>query len=368
MKNRFIQSIILMATASLVLGSCQKEPQNQAPQPAEAQKFSLTETMLSGLTLATAQAAPVEEELRFFGKITTDQNQYIDVYPLVGGNVLNVYVSLGDYVHKGQALATIRSTELSDVQRDVSDAKNELAVAQNQLRVQKELYDSRLNTSSDVAEAKSRVQRAQDELRRASQISQIYNIKNGNIYTVTAPISGYVVYKNINKDMQLRSDRSDNIFDIANTKNLWALVNVNESDISKISTGMRVQVSTIANPGKSYPGTIDRIIKVINPETNAMQARVNLENTTGELIPESKATITVRNATASSAIAIPAAALIFDDNKNFVVVYRSEKDVEVREVQVLSQTEDTAYISEGLARGERVATGNQLMIYQALSY
>ena len=38
----------------------------------------------------------------------------IDVYPLVGGNVIKVNVELGDYVKKGQVLATIKSTDIAD--------------------------------------------------------------------------------------------------------------------------------------------------------------------------------------------------------------------------------------------------------------
>uniref|UniRef100_A0AAU6WPT0 Efflux RND transporter periplasmic adaptor subunit n=1 Tax=Chryseobacterium endophyticum TaxID=1854762 RepID=A0AAU6WPT0_9FLAO len=163
------------------------------------------------------------------------------MYPLVGGNVLSVNVELGDHVTKGQVMATIRSTELAEVQKDVSDARTDLVVAQNNLRVAKEMYEGKLNTERDVLEAKSQLQKAQDQLQRANAVSTVYNVKKGNIYSVVAPISGYIVQKNINKDMQLRSDRSDNIFDVANTSNVWAIMNVNESDIDKISLGMKAR-------------------------------------------------------------------------------------------------------------------------------
>jgi cobalt-zinc-cadmium efflux system membrane fusion protein len=106
------------------------------------------------------------------------------------------------------------------------------------------------------------LQKAKDELRRSQSVSQVYNVKNGNIYNVVAPISGYVVQKNINKDMQLRSDRSENIFDVANTKNVWAIVNINESDISKVSLGMKAKVYTLADPSTVFTGKIDKILKL----------------------------------------------------------------------------------------------------------
>ncbi|WP_435525188.1 hypothetical protein [Chryseobacterium indoltheticum] len=38
-------------------------------------------------------------------------------------------------------------------------------------------------------------------MQRASAVSTVYNVKNGNIYSVLAPISGYIVHKDINKDI-----------------------------------------------------------------------------------------------------------------------------------------------------------------------
>jgi cobalt-zinc-cadmium efflux system membrane fusion protein len=192
-------------------------------------------------------------------------------------------------------------------------------------------------------------------------------VKNGNIYTITSPISGYIVQKSINKGMELRSDRSDNVFDVANTTNVWAMVNVNEGDISKISVGMKAMVSTIVNPGDVFSGTIDKIVKVIDPQTNSMQARVVLDNANGKLIPESKATIKVFKTDDREAISIPAKALIFDNNKYFVVLFKSQNDVKVQEVTVSSQTDDVAYVSEGISQGDKVLTNNQLLIYRALN-
>lgn len=361
-----MKNIILIVLGLLFVISCDKAA-DQKPEAAEQKGFVISNLMMKSTTLAEAEKSYIKEELQFFGKIAADRNQYIDIFPLVGGNVLNVYVELGDYVNKGQALATIRSTEVAGIQKDLNNAKTDLLVAQNALRVAQEMYSGRLSTEKEVLEARSQVQKAQDELRRSQQVSQVYNVKNGNIYTVTSPISGYIVQKDINKGMELRSDRSDNIFDVANTKNVWAMVNVNESDISKISVGMRAQVTTIVNSDKIFHGTIDKIVKIMDPATNSMQARVILDNTTEQLIPESKATIKVFNTEDKTAISIPAKALIFDNNKNYVVVFKSQSDVNVKEVHVERQTDDTAYISEGLDEGEKVVTTNQLLIYRALN-
>ncbi|CEJ70731.1 efflux RND transporter periplasmic adaptor subunit [Chryseobacterium oranimense] len=360
-----MKKYIIPVLIALSLLSCAKKEEEKVPQAKKG--FELSNTMLNAITLAKVERKNVEDQYSFYGKISADKNSYIDVYPLVGGNVLSVNAELGDYVKKGQVLATIRSTELAEVQKDVSDAKTDLVVAQNNLRVAKEMYEGKLNTEREVLEAKSVLQKAQDQMQRAAAVSTVYNVKKGNIYSVVAPISGYIVQKNINKDMQLRSDRSENIFDVANTTNVWAIMNVNESDIEKISLGMKAQVSTLSYPDKVFDGRIDKIFKIIDPETNAMQARVVLDNANGLLIPESKATIKVSSSESNTALTVPSKAVIFDDNRSFVVVFKSRTDIKVKEIKILKQVGDITYVAEGLSEGEEVITNNQLLIYRSLN-
>ncbi|UWX60397.1 efflux RND transporter periplasmic adaptor subunit [Chryseobacterium oranimense] len=360
-----MKKYIIPVLIALSLLSCAKKEEQKAPQAKKG--FELSNTMLNSISLAKVERKNVEDQYNFYGKISADKNSYIDVYPLVGGNVLSVNAELGDYVKKGQVLATIRSTELAEVQKDVSDAKTDLVVAQNNLRVAKEMYEGKLNTEREVLEAKSVLQKAQDQMQRAAAVSTVYNVKKGNIYSVVAPISGYIVQKNINKDMQLRSDRSENIFDVANTTNVWAIMNVNESDIDKISLGMKAQVSTLSYPDKVFDGKIDKIFKIIDPETNAMQARVVLDNANGLLIPESKATIRVSSSESNTALTVLSKAVIFDDNRSFVVVFKSRTDIKVKEIKILKQVGDITYVAEGLSEGEEVITNNQLLIYRSLN-
>lgn len=355
----------IIILSALVLFSCSKNEQQQAK--LQTKGFELSHTMLKTIHLERAQNKYIEDEYSFYGKISADKNNYIDVFPLVGGNVLSVNVELGDYVEKGKILASIRSTEVAGFQKDLSDAHTDLIVAQNNLRVAKEMFIGKLNTDKDVLEAKSEVQKAQDQLQRANAVSTVYNMKKGNIYNVIAPISGYVVQKNINTNMQLRSDRSDNIFDVANTSRVWGIMNVNESDINKISLGMKAEISTLSNPDKKFYGKIDKIFKIIDPQTNAMQARVVLDNTQGLLIPDSKATIKVFNVLNEMALAIPSKAVIFDDNRYFVVVFKSKTEIKIREIKLMKQIGETTYVAEGLSQGEEVITNHQLLIYRSLN-
>jgi len=355
--------IIGIAIVSLSITGCKKEVEN----PQINTSFALSDNMLKTTTTAVAQTQPVTNELSFYGKITADNNKMIDVYPLVGGNVMKVNVELGDYVKKGQVLATIKSTDIADFEKQSLDAKSDLLVAKNNLKVAQELFDGKLNSESDVLQAKSEVNKAQSQLSKVQETYKIYNIKAGSIYEVTAPISGFVIQKSINQDMLLRSDRSENIFDIAEISEVWAMANINETDINKVKLGIDADVTTLSYPDKVFKGKVDKIFNVIDPETKAMQARVKLQNPGFLLKPDMNANIKLSFKEDKSMIAIPSDAIVFDKSKNFVMIFKDRHNIETRQVEVYRVVGKIAYISSGLKENEKVITNNQLFIYRALN-
>jgi cobalt-zinc-cadmium efflux system membrane fusion protein len=355
--------IIGIALVSLSIASCKKEVEN----PDTNTSFALSDSMLKTTTTAEAQTQPVKNVLSFYGKITADNNKMIDVYPLVGGNVIKVNVELGDYVHKGQVLATIKSTDIADFEKQSIDAKNDLLVAKNQMKVAQELFDGKLNSESDVLQAKSEVNKAQSQLSKIQETYKIYNIKAGSIYEVTAPISGFIIQKSINQDMLLRNDRSENIFDIAEISEVWALANINEIDINKVKLGIDADVTTLSYPDKVFKGKVDKIFNVIDPETKAMQARIKLQNPEYMLKPDMNANIKLSYNEGESMIAVPSKAIVFDKSKNFVMIFKDRNNIETRQVEVYRVVGDITYISSGLKEYEKVITNNQLFIYRALN-
>ncbi len=331
------------------------------------QSFSLSDKMLSTTTTATAIKDSLKNELNFYGKITTDNNKLIEVFPVVGGTVTKVFVELGDYVTKGQLLATIRSTEVAGFDKEMDDARNDVLVAKNNLKVAQELFDGKLNTESDVLQSKSLVEKAESQLKRLQETYQIYSIKKGALYEIHSPLSGFVIQKTINQDMSLRSDKTDNIFDIAEINDVWAIANVNESDINQVKMGIDASVATLSYPDKVFNGKVDKIYNIIDPETKAMKVRIKLHNDQFLLKPEMRATIKLTYTEDKVMIAVPSSAIIFDRSKSFVMMIKDRNNIETRQVEVFRQVGSTAYVSSGIKEGEKVMTTNQLLVYDALN-
>ena len=346
-----------------VLSACHdnKEPENTKA------VFSMSDTMLQSTTFAQTALEQVKEELKLYGKIVPDNNKLVEVFPIVGGVVTKVNVELGDYVQKGQVLAEIRSGEVASYQKQKLDAISDLSTAEKNSQVAKDLFSSKLNSERDVIAAENELNKARAELERINELFRIYTMSGSSSYTVKAPINGFIIQKNINVDMQLRSDRTDNIFDIAQIDNVWVLANVNETDIGKIKLGIEADVKTLSYGDKIFKGSVDKIFNIIDPDTKAMKLRIKIANAGYELKPEMAVTVNLRFNDNKFLIAVPAEAVIFDKSKHFVMVFKDRNNIETRQIQVYSQTGNTAYLSAGLEAGEKIMTHNQLLVYDALN-
>jgi cobalt-zinc-cadmium efflux system membrane fusion protein len=285
----------------------------------------------------------------------------------VGGNVIKINVELGDYVKKGQVLAVIRSGEVAAYERDRLDAYGDVAVAEKNLQVAKDLFKGKLSSEKDVIAAQRELERQQAELARINEIFSIYNLKKGSLYNITASINGFIVQKDININEQIRADKSDVLFSIAEINEVWAMANVNESDIPRVQVGFDASVSTLSYPDEVYKGKIDKIFTEIDPDTKAMKVRVRIPNANYKLKPEMNATVNVAYSEHEQMIAVPSSSVIFDKSKNWVMIFKDRSNIETRLVEVYRSLGDITYISSGLAKGDKVIAKNGMLIYDALN-
>ncbi len=359
MKN----NTILLLAALFLASACTKEKKEAE----QASAFRLSDTMLAKCEFYNADLKEVKNDLRLFGKIQADNNKQAQVFSIVGGNVIKINVELGDYVKKGQVLAVIRSGEVAAYERDRLDAYGDVAVAEKNLQVAKDLFKGKLSSEKDVIAAQRELERQQAELARINEVFSIYNLKKGSLYNITASINGFIVQKDININEQIRADKSDVLFSIAEINEVWAMANVNESDIPRVQVGFDASVSTLSYPDEVYKGKIDKIFTEIDPDTKAMKVRVRIPNANYKLKPEMNATVNVAYSEHEQMIAVPSSSVIFDKSKNWVMIFKDRANIETRLVEVYRSLGDITYISSGLAKGDKVISKNGMLIYDALN-
>ncbi|MEO6902009.1 MAG: efflux RND transporter periplasmic adaptor subunit [Bacteroidia bacterium] len=329
--------------------------------------FSISETMMANCEFQKVGTEDVKNEIRLFGKIAADNNKMAQVYSIVSGIVKTISIELGDYVKQGQIMASIQSSEVASFQKEKLNALNDLAVAEKNLQVAKDLFQGKLNSEKDVSATERELEKAKAELERINEIYSIYNLKSGSLYNITAPISGFVVSKRINKNEQIKLDNPEPAFSIADIDEVWALANVNEIDISKIQEGYDVTVSTLAFPDKPFKGRIDKIFNAIDPLTKSMKVRIKIPNSDLKLKPEMNCTVAVNFSENQKMITVPSSSVIFDKSKYWVMVFKDKHNIETRKVENYRQLGEIIYIKAGLKEGETIISKNGLLIYDAIN-
>ena len=81
------------------------------------------------LTFDTVRSESVMSDLKLSGKISFNEDNVVKIFPLVSGHVVDVKVSLGDYVQKGQLLATVRSSDMAGYFNEYESAQSGVEIA-----------------------------------------------------------------------------------------------------------------------------------------------------------------------------------------------------------------------------------------------
>ena len=323
-------------------------------------------TFLSTVKTVNATFSDQEVELTLTGQVDFDPEKVIHYVPLVQGVVEQTHFSLDDKVKKGQALLDLKSADVSALFSNMVSLKSDMEVAQRDLQSAEGLYSDKLLSDKDILESKSKFLQAQVAYEKAQSDMSLYQSKGAGVFSILAPMTGYVVDKQVASGSPISPDGGA-LFTIADLSVVWIIVNVYAGDLQFVQEGMPVEITTLAYPGEVFDGKINAISQVFDPEEKVLKARIIMSNENLKFKPEMSVVVRLKNTKAEKQITIPSKALIFDDNKYFVVVEQSPGNFKIRPVELGGNYEQMSYIRSGLEAGEKVVVENQLLIYSGLN-
>jgi membrane fusion protein, heavy metal efflux system len=361
MKNLLIISLLLLG-----LAACSEKPEKEKKEKKDV--LELTKENLQYIKIEEVQPMSDSDDFSVVGEVSFAEDNVVRVYPIVSGSVEKVYVSLGDYVQRGQLLATLLSTDISSYQRDHNVAKNNLAVSEKNLERAKELYRTKVISEKDLAEAQRDFTNANYEYNEKLQILQLYGgstQKTDATYNIIAPNSGYIVERNINQGTQIRTDNNTNVFTISDLRTVWVWANVYESDLSKVHVGDDVSVKTIAYPDKIFDGTIKKINTMLDPASRVIKVRTELNNSEGLLKPEMFATVIISPKTDKSVLAVPNTSIVIENNKFWVMKEVEQNKFKKVEVQTGKTIKNYIQINSGIQVGDKIVVDGALFLQTA---
>jgi len=319
-------------------------------QPNPTSENLIAESFLKEVVTAKVVSKQLQREFTLSGKVTADPDRTITYSPLVSGVIVKTYFTLGNRVSKGQAMLDIRSSELSSLQ-------SELTIAQRNLQNIQAHFESGMASELELVEARASYEKLQADL-------ALYGENKGNgIFSITAPMSGYVIEKNANAGSTVSAE-SEPLFSIANLSTVWIIANIYAGNLQFVNEGQEVEIKSIAYPKENFKGKINFISQVFDVEDKALKARIVLPNVDLKLKPEMSVSVKLLNKSNTEMATVPSDAVIFDNNRYFVVV--GSRDFTIREITPFDNHSGITYVSAGLEVGKEVVVKNQLLIYNEL--
>ena len=355
---------ILAITLFVILSSCSTTENKKTD---ERTKYIIPDTVLKTLKIDTVSKCQLVDAITLTGSVDFNQDNQVNIFPLVSGNIEEIKVQLGDYVQQGQTLAVVRSSEMAGYSNSLTNAEANIRVTKKTLEAQKDLYQSGLASQLDVLSAQTAYDQAVAQLEMAKRILKINGNNTQGNYVIKAPISGFIVQKNVTNNTIIRTDNGNNLFTISDLKNVWVQANVYESNIGKIHLGDPVEITTVSYPDKVFKGKVSKMMNVLDPTSKVMKVRIVVDNTDYALKPQMFARVVAINQQNSSAICIPASALIFDHSQYYVLKYKDKGSADITPVTVLNKLGDRVYLSSGIAEGDKVVASEAILIYDALN-
>ena len=215
-------------------------------------------------------------------------------------------------------------------------------------------------------ELTKQVQNASDNLRSA-QMSMEDTEDQLNSYTITSPISGTVISKEVKAgDTVSNTAGGTSLCTIYDLSYLQMTVNVDELEILSIKEGQSVTITADAISDRTFTGVVTSVSKAGTTAggTTTYPVTIRIDDT-GDLLPGMNATAEITTASTENALSIPNAAVA---RGNYVLVTRDSPSAANADpsmtapegyvyVKVATGTSDDDYIAvtSGLQEGDTVA-------------
>jgi cobalt-zinc-cadmium efflux system membrane fusion protein len=358
------QKLIGIGVLILVLYSCRTENSNS--EKPENTEFCLNDYYKEKTAFEQPVLQAVTEGIPLTGAVETNPDKVVHFMSLVNGVISNTWFSVGDRVSKGQVLAELKSTELSNLQAELKYVDVRLRVAEKKLQSVKSMFEDGLATQKDFNDAESDLEILQAEKQKIVANLQFFSASSEKgVFQIKAPATGIVTAKSIVPGTQISAE-GESLFTISDLNEVWIMVNVYATNVKNIKTGMSVNITTLSYPDEVFKGKIGAISQVYDEEARVLKARVVLPNPDLKLKPGMVVDVTALKPGDSEALSVPTKSVVFDENQNYVIIYKSDCDMEIRKVDILTKNNGTTYISEGLQPQEKIVSVNPLLVYEHL--
>jgi len=358
--------IFPILAAALLLAGCNKT----APPAPEPKKSAFDPTiiepspsLLKDLKLGTASTSSVGASFDVSARVEVDETRVTRVGSPVLGRISSLLVHEGQQVTKGQVLALLNSTGLSDAQLSFLKALSAKQLNQRAVERAQQLLKADVignaelqRREAELLEASAELDAARDQLgllgMTPESVEELRRTRTINsVARVIAPMDGTVLDRKITLGQMIQP--SDTVFEVADLSHVWLVADVHEQNTSLLVQGLSVEAEISAFPGRRLPGILSFVSSTLNPETRTVRARMDLPNPNGRFKPAMLAIMRLKEQAATRNL-IPLSAIVREGNTENVFVERTPGSFQLRPVALGEEFDGRRVLLDGIGPKDRI--------------
>ncbi len=274
------------------------------------------------------------------GALEAEKN--VMVVPETGGLIKSLPVKEGQYISKGQTIATFDSEVIAS---NIKELEEQLELAKYMYEKQKSLMDQGVGTEINFKQAEGQYQSLQKTL-------NTLKTQKGK-FVLKAPFSGYVeqVFPVIGE----MAGPASPIIQLIDLSNMKATAAISEVYLKKINGNNLVNVYFPALDKEMKDLTVKRLGKFVNPVNRTVTLEVNIPKTEENMVPNLMTVMNVRDYHSDSAIVVPSSVILKDaDQNSYVYVLKNGEKAVQTQIKTGQSYKGETEVLGGLSNGDVV--------------
>ena len=360
----FIKNFIFIFLSATLFISCSKS--NNAPETKKLDplEIAITPEIQKQIKTDTVGNQDVSETLMIPGRLEAQNLRLAKIGSPINGRVSDIYAGLGDVVKKGQVLARVNSIELTQNQLTLIKATQLIGLKTKAVERAKLLFDAdviskaemqRIEAELEAVKADFRASKDQLEILGMSEkaIEKLESSGQVNSYgDVISRSNGTVITKVINLGQIVQPE--DVLFSVADLSKLWGVAEIPEQQVAFVRKDQDVTIEVPAL-NKKIQGKIVYEGDIVNPETRTVMVRTEIDNTDLTLKPDMLISMFIQSKKVSK-LAIPASAVVRENDRNYVFVQNNPNTFRLREIELGHKDGQLINVLSGVSIGETIVS------------
>ena len=367
MNNTFSKlTFIALLTSLLLITGCKKSQPSGATQTAQDPNLVMAnEALLAQIKISVVSQGDVSDILRVAGQIDFDEQALTRIGASVTGRVTQINAQLGNEVKKGDTLALINSSELSNSQLAYLKARSEKEFHRRTVQRAKTLFEADVISAAELQRRESEYEVASAQTRAAQDQLRVLgvNLKAmeelattgaiDSVASVMATIKGVVVERKVTTGQVVQP--ADVLFTVADLSRVWAVAQVPEQQVAQVKVGQSVRIEVPALENEKLIGKLIYVGQTVNPESRTVLVRTELDNTSGRLKPSMLASMLIESSP-TKRVVVPITAIVREQDADYVFIEEKPGSFRLKPVRLSSEHNGQRVVLDGLSQGMRIVS------------